>query len=120
MKLCVTSTGKDLDSRVEEHFAQATYFVFVDTDTMAFGAALNNARMPKRWSGVGAAQIVLERNPDAVVTGFIGPHAFDALKIGHVQVFDGASGDETVREAVRKFMNNGYREASGSSSGKKR
>ena len=108
MRLCIPAKGTDLDSQVEEHFAKAEYFIMIDTDTMAFYGVLNTARTAEGWSGVQAAELVLEHAPEAVLAGTIGHQAFGALKLGYVQVYEGASGTDTVRKAVEKLKAGTY------------
>ena len=111
MKLCVPSTGKDVNSKVSYHFGKALYFLIIDTDTMEYEAVKNTMQVAGRGSGTGAAQMVLDKGTSAVLAGIIGPNALDALKVAHVEVYAGASPDDTVREAVEKFNKGQYREA---------
>jgi len=71
----------------------------------------NTMQVAGRGSGTGAAQMVLEKGAAAVLAGIIGPNALEALTVAHVEVYTGASQDDTVREAVEKFKKGGYREA---------
>ncbi|MGW8273183.1 MAG: NifB/NifX family molybdenum-iron cluster-binding protein [Thermodesulfovibrionales bacterium] len=117
MKLCITSQGDILESRVDEHFGRASYFLFVDTETMVFQAVPNVAHTPQRGAGAVAAQIVIDGRADALLTGSIGPEAFGALRTGYVQVFEGASQKDTVRDALGKFKEGLYRESDQPSGG---
>ena len=111
MKLCVTSTGRDLDSKVDFHFGRAPYFLIVNTDTMAFDVVKNIAQITGMGAGISAAQMILDKSAAAVLTGVIGPNAFHALKVAHVEIYEGLSGSDTVREAVEKFKKGEYRES---------
>ena len=110
MKLCVTSTGKNLDSKVDEHFGRAPYFLIVNTDNMEFEVVENTARITGRGAGISAAQMVLDKGAAAVLTGIIGPNAFYALQVAHVDIYEGLSASETVREAVERFKRGKYHE----------
>jgi len=110
MKLCVTSTGRDLDSKVDFHFGRAPYFLIVNTGTMAFDVVENTAQITGKGAGVSAAQMILDKGAAAILTGTIGPHAFDALKFAHVDIYEGLSVSDTVREAAEKFKKGQYRE----------
>ena len=110
MKLCVTSTGRDLDSKIDFHFGRAPYFLIVETDTMEFEVVENTARITGRGAGISAAQMVLDKGTAAVLTGIIGPNAFYALKIAHVDIYEGVSARDTVREAVGRFKKGEYHE----------
>jgi len=111
MKLCVTSTGRDLDSKIDFHFGRAPYFLIVNTDTMAFEVVKNTEQVTGRGAGVSAAQMILDKSAAAVLAGVIGPNAFEALKVAQVEIYEGLSVSDTVREAVEKFKKGGYRES---------
>lgn len=117
MKLCVTSTGKELDSGVHEHFGKANYFLIVSVETMETLAIPNTTHRPERGTGAEAAQLVLDSGADAVLTGMIGSNAFNALKVGLVDIYEGASAQETVREAIGRFKKGEYSECLAPSGG---
>ena len=41
MKVCVTSEGNNLDSKVDPRFGRCQYFIIADIDTLAFEAVQN-------------------------------------------------------------------------------
>ncbi len=117
MKLCVTSDGKSLDSMVDERFGRAPYLVIVDTETMEIEAAENTALASGHGAGIRSAQIISDRGAEGLLTGIIGPNAFEALRAAHIKVYEGASEFDTVRAAVEKFKKKSYREVSAPSGG---
>ena len=117
MKLCITATGRDLDSRVDERFGRADYFLIIDTDTMEFEAVRNTAQTAGRGAGIAAAQIISDKRADTLLTGVVGPNAFAALKAANIKIYEGASGADSVRDAVDKFKKGEYKEASAPSGG---
>jgi predicted Fe-Mo cluster-binding NifX family protein len=116
MKICVTSSGKDLDSKVEEHFGRARYMLIVNSDTMEFDI-IENAPQATGGAGTVAAHTIMDKSPAAVLTGRIGPNAFSALRVAQVEIYEGASGHETVRESVERFKKGEYHESSEPSGG---
>jgi predicted Fe-Mo cluster-binding NifX family protein len=117
MKLCITSTGKDLDAGVAEHFGKTDYFLIVNTGTMEVLAVPNIVHTPERGTGAEAAQLVMDNRAETVLTGVIGPNAFNALKVGLVDIYEGASAQETVREALERFKKGEYRECTAPAGG---
>jgi len=101
MKIIVTSEGKDLDSRVDQRFGRARYFILVDTDTMEYEAIDNIAASQGGGAGVKAAQITIDSGAKVILTGNVGPNAYEVLKSGGIDIIVGASG--TVKEAVQSF-----------------
>lgn len=98
MRVVVTAEAKDLDARVCPVFGRAPVYVFVDTDTMDAEAVENPATMAPGGAGVQAAQFVVERGAEAVITGSVGPNAFNVLSAAGVAIYPSTEG--TVRQAV--------------------
>lgn len=117
MKLCITSTGMTLESAVDERFGRAPYFLIVNTETKEFHAVGNTALTAGRGAGVVAAQILSDMGVEALLTGIVGPNAFQAMKAARIKVYEGASETDTAAVALDKFKKGMYREASGPSGG---
>ena len=101
MKICVTATAGDLNAQVDPRFGRCQYFVFVDSDTMAFEAMANEAIAAPGGAGIQAAQTVVNKGVDVLVSGSIGPNAFQVLSAAGVKIATGAYG--TVQEAVEMY-----------------
>ena len=63
-------------------------------------------------AGIAAAQLVSDKGVDGVLTGYVGPNAYNALRAAGIKLFEGASSQETVKEALAKFNKGQYNEAS--------
>jgi len=101
MRICVTATAGDLNAQVDPRFGRCQYFVFVDSDTMAFEAMANEAIAAPGGAGIQAAQTVVNKGVDVLVSGSIGPNAFQVLSAAGVKIATGAYG--TVQEAVEMY-----------------
>ena len=101
MKICVTSTGSDLDAQVDPRFGRCQYFMIVDPDTMEFEAIPNEGIGASSGAGIQAAEIVANRGVDVLISGNIGPNAFQTLTAAGVRVLTGASG--TIRDAIEMY-----------------
>ena len=103
MKICVTATAGDLNAQVDPRFGRCQYFVFVDSDTMTFEAMPNEAIAAQGGAGIQAAQTVVNKGVDVLISGNIGPNAFQVLSTAGVKIATGAYG--TVKEAVEMYKN---------------
>ncbi len=101
MKICVTATTGDLNAEVDPRFGRCQYFVFVDSDTMAVEAIPNEAITAPGGAGIQAAQTVVNEGVDVLISGNIGPNAFQVLSAAGVKIATGAYG--TVKEAVEMY-----------------
>jgi len=68
---------------------------------MACEAVENPAANTSGGAGIQAAQLVVERGAQALVTGSVGPNAYDVLQAAQVGIYPFSGG--TVREAVEAF-----------------
>jgi predicted Fe-Mo cluster-binding NifX family protein len=103
MKICVTATANSLDAQIDPRFGRGSYLVIVDSETMQFEAIPNMAAGASGGAGIQAAQTIANKNVKLLITGNVGPKAFQALSAAGIEVATGAFG--TVREAVETFKN---------------
>lgn len=108
MKIVVTANGAGLDAPTSPVFGRCPSYVFVDTDTMLIETVENPAISAAGGAGIQAAQFVIEQGAEAVITGNVGPNAFNVFRSAGVSVYIGQG--ETVRDAVQAFKNNQLRE----------
>ena len=101
MKIAFTSKSNNLESEIDPRFGRCSYFLIVDTDTMSFVCLSNESAMASGGAGIQAAQNVAKTGAEVVVTGNMGPNAFQTLSAAGIRVFTGANG--TVKEAIEKY-----------------
>jgi predicted Fe-Mo cluster-binding NifX family protein len=108
MKAAITSLGTELDSRIDERFGRARYFVIVDTDSNEILDIIDNVdnQHATHGAGVQSAQSVLDAGVDWLLTGNVGPKAFSILTQGGIKVGTGATG--TIRDAVEQLKSGGF------------
>ncbi|HEY63570.1 MAG TPA: DUF5320 family protein [Caldilineae bacterium] len=101
MKIVISANGYDLDAPASPVFGRCPVYIFIDTETMAFEAVDNPAQALSGGAGIQAAQFVVNQGAQAVLTGNVGPNAFDVLAAANVPVY--LVGEGTVRDAVEAF-----------------
>lgn len=112
MLICVTALGSGLDAQMDPAFGRAKHFAFVDPQTLAYESVENAPGA--HGAGVQAAQLVADRRVAAVVTGNVGPNAFQGLAAAGIAVYVGATG--SVRDAIRAYQSGLLRQAEAPSS----
>jgi predicted Fe-Mo cluster-binding NifX family protein len=111
MKIAVSATGKDLNSQIDPRFGRCQYFVFVDPETMEFEAFENEGLMASGGAGVQAAQQVVQKGANTLITGNLGPNAASALSASGIRVYLVPGG--TVKDVIEGYKTGSLREASG-------
>jgi predicted Fe-Mo cluster-binding NifX family protein len=101
MKICITSTGTDLDAQIDPRFGRCPYFLFINTDDMNVEAVPNQSALATGGAGIQAAQKVAQQKATCVITGNIGPNAFQTLQAANIEVITGVNG--RVKDAVEQF-----------------
>ncbi len=113
MKVCVTSEGDKLDSKVDPRFGRCQYFIIVDIDTLAFEAVQNPNIDSMGGAGIQSGQLIAGKQIKAVLTGNVGPNAFQTLQAANITVVTGISG--SVKEAVEKYKKDDFKATQGPS-----
>jgi len=108
MKICVSASSDSLDATVDSRFGRCPYFVIVDSETMEFSAISNDSTNAAHGAGIQAAQTVVNMGAKVVITGNVGPNAFNVLSATGIKIVTGASG--SVKEAVEKYKSGQLKE----------
>ena len=110
MKICVTAVSGSLEAQIDPRFGRCPYFVIVDSETMEFEAVPNIASDSMSGAGIQAAQTMASKGVKVLITGNVGPNAFQALSAAGIRVVIGGFGN--VREVVEKYKSGELKETS--------
>lgn len=102
-KIAVTSDGPDLDGPLDPRFGRAAGFMIVDPKTFEFTYLDNgSSQAMSQGAGIQAAENVARSGAKVVLTGYVGPKAFQALSAAGIAVIQNME-NLTVRQAVERF-----------------
>ena len=101
MILMVSSTGKTVESSCDPRFGRCQFFVKYDTDKKVYEFIENTGISANHGAGIAAAQVVVDQKVDYLLTGNLGPKAFQVVSGAGIKAFrvEGVS----VGEAVEQF-----------------
>jgi predicted Fe-Mo cluster-binding NifX family protein len=99
MKIAISSTGEGLDAQVDPRFGRCQYFLLVDTETMEVESIDNQSAASMGGAGIQAAQTVANKGAEAVITGNVGPNAYETLTAAGISIYTGAQG-KIIQEAI--------------------
>ena len=79
-KIAITSEGPALDDLVDTRFGRAAGFIIVDLESMETRYIDNGqTQVMGQGAGIQAAQLIAGAGVSCILTGFVGPRAFQAF-----------------------------------------
>lgn len=87
MKIAVSATGKNKDSHLERRFGRCDYFIIYDTETGDYNAISNKGASSGGGAGIAAASQVIEEDVSVVITGNLGPNAFELIEKAGIKAY---------------------------------
>jgi len=104
MKIAFTAKGTTLDSKIDERFGRAEYFVILDEDSGNLEVIENDTSSMEHGAGLQAVKKIVDSGVNVVITGNgAGQKVLDVLKMSDIEFFIGASG--TLKEAYEAYKN---------------
>jgi len=105
MKIAVSSIDKNIEGDVSDVFGRCPYFIIAEIENQKIERTEvieNKSTDQMSGAGISTAQLIAEKNVNAVITGNVGPRAFDVLKQFNIEVY---SGSGAIKEVLQKFIN---------------
>jgi predicted Fe-Mo cluster-binding NifX family protein len=102
MKIAVSSSGDTLQAKTHELFGRCDYFLIIDTESGVWKAIKNSSADNPSGAGTACAQLMFDEGVNVVISGQVGPNAFEVLNNGGITMFHALSG-LTVTQTVEKF-----------------
>jgi len=109
MKIAITATGDNLEAQVDSRFGRCDSFLIVDLETLDFETVDNPHATAGGGAGIQAAQLMAEKQVDAVLTGNCGPNAFRVFAQAGIDIYIGASGQ--IKDAIETFKAGDFQKA---------
>jgi predicted Fe-Mo cluster-binding NifX family protein len=102
MKILFSSNGKTWDDLLDERFGRAAGFVLYDQeeDTLSYHSNEENLKA-SHGAGTQAAQFSINSGASIIITGHVGPKAFDVLKLSGIHVF--LSTEKSLKEVYEAY-----------------
>ncbi|HOP08958.1 MAG TPA: NifB/NifX family molybdenum-iron cluster-binding protein [Candidatus Methanofastidiosa archaeon] len=101
MKIAFSTSGSTKEDEIDPRFGRCNNFIVYDEDNGTFETFQNEGSLSSGGAGIKAAQTIIDRGVDVVITGNVGPNAFSAMSAAGIEVHVGASGK--ISGALDKF-----------------
>ena len=107
MKICITAQGNNLEAEVDPRFGRCPYFIIADPETLEFESISNINARSGGGAGIQSGQLMSEHDVKVVLTGNVGPNAFQTLKAAEIKIITGVTGK--VVDAIKKYIKGDYK-----------
>ncbi len=104
MKIAVSSTGQNKEIMLDRRFGRCDYFQIFDTETKQYDVIVNNGVSAEGGAGIAAANQVIDENINVVITGNLGPNAFELLEKTGIKLY--SCEEVPVFRAIELFQKN--------------
>lgn len=89
MKIAISATGKTLDSLMDLKFGRCQYFLIYDPENKQVSCRENKGQLSEGGAGIAAAQQLIDEKVDLVITGSLGPNAFELINKAGIKAYRG-------------------------------
>ena len=103
MKICLSVSLPKIDSPIDPRFGRAPYFLITDEKGEKVEIIKNTGVEAMGGAGITAAQVVVSAGAQVVITGNLGPRAFDVLEASGVKMITGIFGI-SAKQALEKYQ----------------
>lgn len=103
MKVAFSATGKDIDSILDLRFGRCEVFQVYDTETNEIIVINNKGNSASGGAGIAASNQMIDEKIDAIVTGSLGPNAFNIIKESKIEMYKCTP--ISIKSAIEKYNN---------------
>ncbi|MFX1513896.1 MAG: NifB/NifX family molybdenum-iron cluster-binding protein [Promethearchaeota archaeon] len=104
MKVLVTSSSQSLNGPIDPRFGRCPFFLVFELPSHTPHVIPNQSEKVMHRIGITVAQKICLQGIKTVITGNIGPNAFQVLSSAGIQVF--TTSPTSVKKALEKFERN--------------
>jgi predicted Fe-Mo cluster-binding NifX family protein len=110
MKIAISAREAGLDAQIDPRFGRARWIVIYDTDSKQVENIDNasNYNAPQ-GAGIKTAELVVDKGCSIVISGHLGPKAFNVLKKAEVKGYLKDTG--LVKEAINDYLDGKLQES---------
>lgn len=103
MKIVISATGKNDNDLLDMRFGRCTYFQIHDTENKEVKIIENKGQASSGGAGIVAAQQIIDEKVDVIITGNLGPNAFEIIEKAGIKTYK--CGNVTISSAIDKYKN---------------
>lgn len=87
MKIAISATGKTVENLLDMRFGRCEYFQIHDTESGEIKILENKGQNSSGGAGVAASNQLIYEKVDAIITGKLGPNAFELIQKSEIKAY---------------------------------
>ena len=87
MKIVISSTGKTSENLLDMRFGRCEYFQIHDTESGEVQILENKGQNSSGGAGIVASNQLIEEKVDVIITGNLGPNAFELIEKAEIKAY---------------------------------
>lgn len=87
MKIAISSNGKTAESKLDTRFGRCEYFQIHDTESSEIKIIENVGKDASGGAGIAASNQLVDEKVDVIVTGNLGPNAFEVIEKAEIKAY---------------------------------
>ncbi|KKY00564.1 MULTISPECIES: NifB/NifX family molybdenum-iron cluster-binding protein [Paraclostridium] len=87
MKIAISANGKNLSDLLDKRFGRCEFFQVYDTETKEIKIIQNKGNQASGGAGIAAANQIVDENIEIIITGNLGPNAFDIIEENSIKAY---------------------------------
>lgn len=103
MKIAISATGKTIENLLDMRFGRCEYFQIHDTESGEIKVLENRGLNSGEGAGIAAANQLIDEKVDAIITGSLGPNAFELIKKTGIKAYK--CGNIPINSILEKYKN---------------
>lgn len=115
MQIALSTNRPNIEGEIDPRFGRCQYLIFVDPETMQYEAEENASLEATSGAGINTAQFVANKGAKVLITGNIGPNAYQVLSAAGIEMFTGVSGK--IRDVIEIYKSGDLKSSSGPTGG---
>ncbi|PRR79601.1 NifB/NifX family molybdenum-iron cluster-binding protein [Clostridium vincentii] len=108
MKIAISSNGNNNESLLDMKFGRCEYFQIHDTENKEVKILENKGALASGGAGIAAANQLIDENIGVIITGNLGPNAFEIIEKAEIKTYKCDS--ILIKDVLDKYNNNELKE----------
>lgn len=101
MKIAISSTGKTAEDLLDMRFGRCQYFYVHNTENGEVKILENEGQKTGGGAGIAAANQLIEEKADVIITGSLGPNAFELIEKAEIKAYK--CGNIKISSVLKKY-----------------